>query len=134
MFADDVRPLVALDWSFSGIHVTFDGREVTRLSGVEELLEQLQDEPHRIVAESTFESWDLARRHALVARVRDEGHELYVYRPIHTARSCIAAKGDGMSVAPALIPAMSRKRGSGGGQGSRGRVRQPAARALEGSA
>lgn len=51
----DPRPLVALDWSFKEVHVTFDGDEVLRLRSFADLL-ALLDAPHKIVAESTFDS------------------------------------------------------------------------------
>lgn len=92
----DPRPLVALDWSFKEIHVTFDGVDVVRLRSFDDLLERLRV-PHKIVAESTFESWDPLRRRAMVAALRDAGHEIYVFRPIHTARargSASTAKSD----------------------------------------
>lgn len=96
LLAADPRPLVALDWSFRGVHVTTDGVTVTRHSSVDELLAVLAV-PHKILAESTFESWDPVRRRDVVARLRDAGHEIYVFRPIHTARargSAATAKSD----------------------------------------
>jgi hypothetical protein len=33
--ADTTRPLVSLDWSFHGIHVTFDGETVERMSSLD---------------------------------------------------------------------------------------------------
>lgn len=85
---NDHRPVVALDWSFHGIHVTFDGEQVEQLASVDALLAdaRLRD-PHRIAAESTFESWDPQRRLHLIERLRAAGHELFVYRPLHTARA-----------------------------------------------
>lgn len=44
------------------------------------------DEPHVIVTESTLESWDHSRRETIVRRARQAGHEILVFRPIHTAR------------------------------------------------
>jgi len=70
--------------------VTFDGDLVSRMASVDELLASLSS-PHKIVAESTFESWDPDRRRSLVAALRAAGHELYVFRPIHTARARAAA-------------------------------------------
>lgn len=91
----DPRPLVALDWSFKEVHVTFDGDEVVRLRSFDDLLAML-DSPHKIVAESTFESWDPDRRRSIVAALRAEGHEIYVFRPIHTARArgSVTSKSD----------------------------------------
>jgi hypothetical protein len=77
--------IVAVDWSLREVHVTYDGKRVKRLTSVHDLLDELES-PHRIVAESTIESWDPARRAALAERVAEEGHELLVFRPIHTAR------------------------------------------------
>lgn len=84
-FRQDQRPLVTLDWSLRGVHVTGDGATVTRHDSIGALLATLA-EPHRIVAESTFESWDPVRRQHVIDAVRNAGHEIYVYRPIHTAR------------------------------------------------
>jgi len=85
----DQRPVVAMDWSLHGVHVTFDGEVVTFYPSVKEFVESLET-PHQICAEATFESWDAAGRAAIVIWIRSRGHELYVYRPIHTAR----ARGD----------------------------------------
>lgn len=82
--ADDLRPLVAVDWSARGIHVTFDGDAVAALPDTEALLTLLH-EPHQIVVEATFESFDPARRRQLLDQVRAAGHEVYGYRPKHTA-------------------------------------------------
>ena len=79
------HPIVAVDWSLREVHVTYDGWAVKRLPSVHDLIDEL-DSPHRIVAESTIESWDPDRRAALARRATDEGHELVVFRPIHTAR------------------------------------------------
>jgi hypothetical protein len=84
-WGNDLRNVVAMDWSMKGIHVTFDGVEVDKFPSTEALLGVLT-EPHRIVAESTFESWDPARKAALVARIRAEGHEIYVFRSRNTER------------------------------------------------
>jgi hypothetical protein len=92
----DPRPLVALDWSFKEVHVTFDGVEVVRLRSFDDLLGMLTV-PYKIVAESTFESWDPLRRRSIVDALRAAGHEIYVFRPIHTARargSAATAKSD----------------------------------------
>jgi hypothetical protein len=78
-------PVVALDWAIHAVHVTFDGQRVDRYDRVDDLLATLT-EPHRIVAEATFESWDPERRRNVLAQIRDAGHEIHVYRPIHTAR------------------------------------------------
>lgn len=82
----DPRPLAALDWSFKDVHVTFDGVDVARFRSVDDFLATLV-RPHKIVAESTFESWDARRRRTVVEALRAAGHEIYVFRPIHTARS-----------------------------------------------
>lgn len=76
--------------------MTFDGVEVVRLRSFDELSGLLLV-PHKIVAESTFESWDPLRRKAIVDALRAAGHEIYVFRPIHTARvrgSSATAKSD----------------------------------------
>jgi hypothetical protein len=85
-FAADQRPLLALDWSFKEVHVTTDGVTVLRYASVQDLLASLAS-PHKILAESTFESWDAARRRSVVDTIRAAGHEIYVFRPIHTARA-----------------------------------------------
>lgn len=85
-FKKDERPLVAFDWSFSRIHVTFDGETVTALDGIADLV-SLLEAPHKLVAESTFECWDSERRLRLLEQIRDAGHELYVFRPLRTARA-----------------------------------------------
>lgn len=86
--AADERPVVALDWSFHEIHATFDGESVERFASVEVLLQDPRlATPHKIAAESTFESWDPDRRRSLLAALRSSGHELYVYRPLNTARA-----------------------------------------------
>jgi hypothetical protein len=84
--AGDTRPLVALDWSAHAVHVTFDGRNVTKLTGVEDLL-PLLDRPHRVVAESTFESWNPTRRAQAITAIREAGHEIYVFRSAVTAKT-----------------------------------------------
>lgn len=81
---------MALDWSANGIHVTFDARTVSRLGSIDDLLGSLAV-PHRIVAESTIESWDPELRQLMAQRVRQGGHELYVFRPTQTARARKAA-------------------------------------------
>jgi len=86
LFALDSRPMLALDWSFKEVHVTFDGETVLRFPSVSALLATLTA-PHKILAESTFESWDVSRRRAAVDAIRSAGHEIYVFRPIHTARA-----------------------------------------------
>ena len=85
VFHADGRTLVALDWSFSAVHATFDGSAVARWADMGVFLDSL-DSPHKIVAESSFESWDPARRLAMIDRLRAAGHELYVFRPKYTAR------------------------------------------------
>lgn len=82
----DPRPVVAIDWSLHGLDATADGRRVYRFATLEELLAAV-DRPAKLVAESTFESWDPGRRERLVATARRAGHEVYVFRPIHTARA-----------------------------------------------
>ena len=84
-FSADPRPLVAVDWSLHGIHVTQTGRSVTFYPSFDELLETLT-QPARVVCEATVESWDPERRDALLTKFRTSGHEIYVFRPIHTAR------------------------------------------------
>lgn len=87
-FTVDPRPLVALDWSAAGIDATFDGQAVRRLPSVETLLaDPALAVPHRLLAESSFESWSADRRYSLIAAIRAAGHELYVFRPTHTARA-----------------------------------------------
>lgn len=82
----DPRPLVAVDWSARGLHITFDGVAVRQLEALEDLLEHLGDTPHRIAVESTIESWNPPRRQWFAETARSKGHEVYVFRPIHTAR------------------------------------------------
>ena len=85
---DDPRPMLALDWSFHGIHATFDGSEVLQFPSVESLLsDPRMSRPHRIAAEATFESWDPQRRRMVITSLREKGHELFVYRPLATARA-----------------------------------------------
>jgi len=84
----DTRPVLALDWSFHGIHATFDGATVEQFTSVDSLLDDPRlATPHRIAAEATFESWDPNRRRAMIDRLRRNGHELFVYRPLATARA-----------------------------------------------
>lgn len=83
---DDARPLVAFDWSRNTLHVTWDGENVEQMNSVQDLLDRLAGVPHRIVTEATVESWDPDRKMAFATRARAEGHEILVYRPIHTAR------------------------------------------------
>lgn len=85
VYNDDMRPLVALDWSFSAVHTTTEGESVTRWHDMPAFLESLPG-PHKIVAESSFGSWDPDRRKALIEQLRAAGHELYVFRPKYTAR------------------------------------------------
>ena len=94
-FNTDSRTLVALDWSFNGVHTTTDGVNVTRHDSVDSFVATLQS-PHKIFAESSFESWDPQQRHAVIARLRAAGHELYAIRPKFTART------------RALIPSMPK--------------------------
>lgn len=84
-FAVDPRPVVAVDWSIRRLDATADGSRVFTLASFDELLAGI-DRPAKIVCEATVESWDPARRADLLTTVRTAGHELYVYRPIHTAR------------------------------------------------
>lgn len=91
-------PLVAVDWSVRQIHVTFDGRSVTVMRSLDELLDQL-DRPHRIVAEATLESWEPRNRARLADRARREGHER------STAPSTRHAAGSG-SVSTSRMPTM----------------------------
>lgn len=100
----DLRPVVALDWSFHGVHVTFDGVSVQELASVEALLADARlSRPHRIAAEATFESWDPQRRTAMLAALHAAGHELFVYRPLHTARARKVLRVDKSDAADALI-------------------------------
>ena len=85
----DPRPVVAMDWSFHGVHVTFDGETVITHPSVRDFVATLRT-PHQICAEATFESWDHDQRQVLAREIRAAGHELYVFRPTHTAR----ARGD----------------------------------------
>lgn len=85
VFHADARTLVALDWSFSAVHTTFDGATVARWADMGVFLDSLES-PHKIVAESSFESWDPVRRLATIDRLRSAGHELYVFRPKYTSR------------------------------------------------
>jgi hypothetical protein len=101
---DDPRPVVALDWSFHGVHVTWDGEQVCAFASVEDFLADARmSGPHRIAAEATFESWDLERRHRLYDEITAQGHTLYVYRPLHTARARQAAGIDKSDAADARI-------------------------------
>ena len=85
---DDPRPVVAFDWSTKGLHVTFDGEHIERCASILALLDDARLEtPHRLAAEATFESWDPINRYRIVGQLRDAGHELFVYRPLHTARA-----------------------------------------------
>jgi hypothetical protein len=85
---DDPRPVVAIDWSFHQIHATFDGELVERFTSVDALLQDPRlCVPHKIAAEATFESWDPERRRSILVALRSSGHELYVYRPLNTARA-----------------------------------------------
>lgn len=84
-FREDPRPLVAFDWSGKHLDVTFDGVTVRQVDRSEDLL-PLLNVPHRIVCESTFESYKPERRAAMVELFRSKGHELYMYRPLATAK------------------------------------------------
>lgn len=84
-YHQDERPTVAFDWSLKGVHATGDGVRVERHDNIGELVASLEV-PTKLVAETTFESWDPGQRSAVVAEVRERGHELYVYRPLHTSR------------------------------------------------
>lgn len=66
--------------------MTWDGENVEQMTSVQDLLDRLARVPHRIVAEATVESWDPDRKLAFAVRARAEGHEILVFRPIHTAR------------------------------------------------
>jgi hypothetical protein len=85
-FNADTRPLVALDWSFNAVHTTTDGVNVARHDNVDTFLATLS-QPHKILAESSFESWDPQRRLDVISRLRAAGHELYAIRPKYTART-----------------------------------------------
>lgn len=93
----DPRPWCAVDWSRGLLHLTLDGESVTTVATVEDLPDLLVV-PHRIAAESTFESWDPARRGAMAALLRSRGHEILVFRPIHTARNRTEGKSDTVDV------------------------------------
>jgi len=93
----DIRPWCALDWARGGVHFTTDGENVQTLTRSEELLTVL-NVPHRIAAESTFESWEPERRKLVAGLLRAAGHEIYVYRPIHTARRRTETKTDTVDV------------------------------------
>lgn len=81
-------PIVSLDWSFHGVHVSFDGASVELFASTDDLLtDPRMASPHRIAAESTFESWDLDRRQRMIDAISAAGHELVVYRPLHTPRA-----------------------------------------------
>ena len=84
--ASATLPVVAFDWSFSLVHVTFDGSTVITYATLDDLLDRLAT-PHRLVGESTFESWDPQRRQAVLARIEASDHHLDVFRPRHTARA-----------------------------------------------
>jgi hypothetical protein len=84
-FHADTRPVVAFDWSLKGVHATSDGVTVDRFADIDALVDALE-EPTKLAAESTFESWDPARRTHALELIRGAGHELYVYRPLHTSR------------------------------------------------
>lgn len=84
-FELDDRPLVAFDWSTTGIHVTFSGRKVTPYGSIRDLVASLTT-PHKLLAECTYESWEPARRASILAELRAAGHELYVFRPLNTSR------------------------------------------------
>ena len=62
-----------------------DGMAAHRLAPIDELLDQL-DTPHRIVTESTFESWRPDRRQPVAARAASEGHVLEVVHPLQAER------------------------------------------------
>lgn len=78
-------PIVAFDWSNTHIHYTFDGETVATVSSLSELLDLLEA-PHRIVGETTLEAWDRERAFLFDDAARLAGHEVRVFRPIHTAR------------------------------------------------
>lgn len=84
-FDRDARQLVVFDWAARRIHVTTDGVTVRVLGSIHELLEELTV-PCKLVAESTFESWDPQRRRRAIDALRSAGHELYVFRPKRTAK------------------------------------------------
>lgn len=89
-WSKDERPVLAFDWGAHQIHTTRDGSRVRVYANCEELLADL-DQPYRLVAEATFESSDPERRVLLIDAIRTAGHELYVFRPLRTARRRAAA-------------------------------------------
>jgi hypothetical protein len=101
---DDHRPAVALDWSFRGVHATFDGTSVEFFVSAEALLDDERlTVPHKIAAESTFESWDPQRRAAILDDIERRGHSMFMYRPLHTARARTAGGIDKSDSADAKV-------------------------------
>lgn len=84
-FKDDVRPVMAFDWSAGNLDCTHDGQKVFSVKTVEQLAAMLMV-PHKIVCEASFESFVPGRRQAMARMLRDAGHEIYVFRPTATAR------------------------------------------------
>lgn len=76
---------VAFDWSGKGIDVTFDGITSERMPDVNALLGSLSG-PHRIVCESTYESYIEERRDAFTVACIEAGHDLRTFKPRFTAK------------------------------------------------
>lgn len=76
------------DWSMNrGLSVLFDDDEdVTLFANIEQLLNRLS-EPHTLVSECTFESFNIDKRRALVDRVKREGHTWKTFNPRQTPRA-----------------------------------------------
>lgn len=93
---------VAFDWSGKGIDVTFDGVTSERLPDVNALLERLT-EPHRIVCESTYESYIEEQRDAFTIACASAGHDLRTFKPRFTAKLRVALGMDKTDANDALV-------------------------------
>ena len=85
-FDNDSRAFVATDWASGRSDFTFDGTTTDHVKSFEELLTILGNVPHKILLESSFESFVPGRRFLMLALARSFGHEVYVFRPTATAR------------------------------------------------
>lgn len=76
---------LAFDWSMRYGVNAYDGRRHTLYASIDALLDTLA-RPTTMVCESTFESYDQAKRQEVIARAAAEGHRLLTIHPRVTAR------------------------------------------------
>lgn len=75
---------MAFDWSRTQVDYTFDGNTSAVASNLSEFLDFLK-EPHDIVCEATFESYEPERRQRFIEECGRRGHRLRVFNPRLTA-------------------------------------------------